>query len=348
MGALLLSVCGCVPDDFCYLCFFFLLLVHRLFMSSVGGELRFASAVASRLQSLGALTRGDRRAAGTGATIIQSFAIDSKYGRKAVSELMSIISHNAMVDGSAVPAEIRNLVAQGAAGVFDEFRSRALTAMRGVGLVDEDGEFASGTGAERVRNFLNRILGISLALQDEIFVFFSQLIEILIAHAKAKGEYVDGICDVAAANISLQSEQELFACPRTGATVVYCKLQSDRGVSFEEAQRLLRIQRDLYEEQLREDSERKKRQEMDKDATAQARGVRVLVDHSGFYIAKGRCAGADPVFFLAIKQKQKAGVRPMQFYHIIKPHTGHRSLSHPLHLRAFPGPDQEPTPFALE
>ena len=83
----------------------FLLLVHRLFMSSVGGELRFASAVASRLQSLGALTRGDRRAAGTGATIIQSFAIDSKYGRKAVSELMSIISHNAMVDGSAVPAE---------------------------------------------------------------------------------------------------------------------------------------------------------------------------------------------------------------------------------------------------
>ena len=46
-------------------------------ISKLAGERRFASAVARRLESLGALTRGDRRAA-TGADL-SAFNFETKY-----------------------------------------------------------------------------------------------------------------------------------------------------------------------------------------------------------------------------------------------------------------------------
>ena len=300
----------------------------KFFMSSLGGEYRFASAVASRLQALGALTRGDRRAAGTGGTIIQSFAIDSKYGRRAVAEVMSIVLKGTMADGGAIAADTLDLVGQGR---FDSFCRRAGDAMRDVGLVDEYGVAVAGPGGESVRNFLNRLLGIPVDLQDEIFALFSSQTERLVARAKAKGEYLDGICDVAAANISLQSEERLFECPRTGAAVVYCKLQSDRGVSFEEAQRLLESQRQLYTAQLEAAELQQAAQRQNERDGRSAK--RPQIDHSGFYVGKDRRTGGETVVFLAIKQQHMPGVRPMQFYHIIRPHTGHST--HVQHHRDF-------------
>lgn len=54
---------------------------YRLVLSSAGGEMRFAAALAKRLESLGALTQGDRRAthqqSGLG---LQAFNMDNVYG----------------------------------------------------------------------------------------------------------------------------------------------------------------------------------------------------------------------------------------------------------------------------
>jgi hypothetical protein len=55
--------------------------VYKLVVTELGGERRFASAVSKRLQSLGAITRGDRRAVG-GQQDLAGFNFDTKYGRR--------------------------------------------------------------------------------------------------------------------------------------------------------------------------------------------------------------------------------------------------------------------------
>lgn len=58
-------------------------------ISDLAGERRFASTVAKRLESLGALTHGDRRATET--RDLSQFNIDNKYGRAALEAVMKTI-----------------------------------------------------------------------------------------------------------------------------------------------------------------------------------------------------------------------------------------------------------------
>ena len=58
-------------------------------VTELGGEWRFASAVSKRMAHLGALTKGDRRAA-TG-TDLHKFDIDSIFGRRALSITFSAL-----------------------------------------------------------------------------------------------------------------------------------------------------------------------------------------------------------------------------------------------------------------
>jgi hypothetical protein len=63
--------------------------LYQLVTTNVGGESRFAAAVARRLQSLGALTRGDRRAA-SGIDLSEQ-NLDTPLGRSALRTMYDLI-----------------------------------------------------------------------------------------------------------------------------------------------------------------------------------------------------------------------------------------------------------------
>ena len=60
---------------------------YRLIFTPLGGERRFAAAVARRLESLGALTQGDRRAGPS----LSAFNYESVWGQRALREMYRTI-----------------------------------------------------------------------------------------------------------------------------------------------------------------------------------------------------------------------------------------------------------------
>ncbi len=61
--------------------------VYKMVVTDLGGERRFAAAVAKRMANLGALTKGDRRAAS--GSDMGEFDVDSKFGKRSLKRFYS-------------------------------------------------------------------------------------------------------------------------------------------------------------------------------------------------------------------------------------------------------------------
>mmetsp|Transcript_11231 Transcript_11231/g.27797 ORF Transcript_11231/g.27797 Transcript_11231/m.27797 type:complete len:1266 (+) Transcript_11231:163-3960(+) len=207
----------------------------KLLLTPLGGESRFASAVANRLQSLGALTQGDRRAAGYSQDLIE-FAIDSKHGLHALKQLLQVIFNEAVL-----PEEGLNDF-RASVGDINAFLGQAAEALKTLNFSKSD---ATKSGEKSLlRTFLNRILGVPVKLQNQIFSLFQDLLQAHIRVAKMNNTYDEGIVDIAATAVNLVSEEVIYRDSKSEAPTILAHIQGDRGVSFEQAVKLLQAQLD--------------------------------------------------------------------------------------------------------
>ncbi|CAB0029995.1 unnamed protein product [Trichogramma brassicae] len=203
-------------------------------ISELAGERRFAATVAKRLESLGALTHGDRRA--TESHDLSQFNIDNKYGRRALEVTMRSIMGK---EKSLVP-EPKD---------YPNFFQEAKIGLLGVGLVTVSRygshvEYLLDKDYGNMSKFLNRILGLRVRLQNTLFQYFMDTLQEIILQAKRAGEFDQGILDLGGSC----KRKELVRYYRRHATGVspaeLHTLEMEKGMSWDDV--LNKIHQDLY------------------------------------------------------------------------------------------------------
>ncbi|XP_059553374.1 protein strawberry notch homolog 2 isoform X3 [Myotis daubentonii] len=198
-------------------------------ISELAGERRFASIVAKRLESLGALTHGDRRA--TESRDLSKYNFENKYGARALNCVLNTILSQ-MENKVPLPQGYPG----GNAAFFRDMKQGLLS----VGI----GGRESRTGCLDVEKdcsitkFLNRILGLEVHKQNALFQYFSDTFDHLIEVDKKEGKYDMGILDLAPGIEEIYEEsQQVFLAPGhpQDGQVIFYKITVDRGLKWEEA-----------------------------------------------------------------------------------------------------------------
>lgn len=226
---------------------------YKLLISPIGGERRFASAVAKRLESLGALLQGDRRAAvGSNSMSMSNFNFDTKYGREALNKLLDKIAAqrpgatanllpdlDAAVAGaiahrlnqdlrmrSACVAHIPELQHLAGQPLKAEHISTAVAFKVSFCLVGVDCAHMA------VKKFFNRILGLEVVLQNMIFAIFSDFHDSIIRDSKKNGTYDQGIMELGNNGV-LQSSRLVH---KAAGETHLLEISVDRGCPWAEAE----------------------------------------------------------------------------------------------------------------
>ncbi|XP_020285283.1 protein strawberry notch isoform X5 [Pseudomyrmex gracilis] len=197
-------------------------------ISDLAGERRFASIVAKRLESLGALTHGDRRATET--RDLSQFNIDNKYGRAALEATMKTIMG---YEPPLVPPP---------QDYHGDFFKDVADALVGVGLIcnseNTPGVLTLDKDYNNMSKFLNRILGMPVDLQNRLFKYFTDTLNAIIAQAKKTGRFDMGILDLGASGENVRRVR-LYRFLRKHATgkapTELHVVHVERGMSWAEA-----------------------------------------------------------------------------------------------------------------
>jgi len=190
--------------------------IYGLIFTELGGEARFSATTVRRLATLGALTKGDRRAEKAGN--LDKYNLESKEGRAALNVVFTRILNGEEIIGLENPRQT----------------------LVDMGLLKDGSERDEITPSERtnIPRFLNRLLSLEVERQNALFDYFYQTFLETIEHLKAKGKIDDGLEDLKALSVKmLESPQVLYTDALTEANTIYYKLEitvPTRPANFEE------------------------------------------------------------------------------------------------------------------
>jgi protein strawberry notch len=178
--------------------------LFRPIATDVKAEKRFLSTIARRLDSLGAITKGQRQTGGQGLFRPED-NLESVYARAALRQLY-ILLYGGKVEGCSLQR-------------FVEATGLTLTDSEG-GLKQE---------LPPISQFLNRLLALTIDLQNTVFEAFEALLEAKIEGAIASGTYDAGVETITAASLRIVERRTIYTHQGTGAeTQVFTIARQDR------------------------------------------------------------------------------------------------------------------------
>jgi len=166
--------------------------LFRPVATDVQAEKRFLSTIARRLDTLGAITRGQRQTGGQGLFRPED-NLESPYARNALRQLYLLIYAGKVEHCSLA--------------TFESITGLSLTTSSGC-LKDE---------LPPITTFLNRLLALTIAMQNVLFTVFEQLLTAKVESAMASGTYDIGLETLTADSFTVANSETIYTHPSTGA-----------------------------------------------------------------------------------------------------------------------------------
>lgn len=164
----------------------------RMIATNVKAERRFLSTIARRLDTLGAISRGQRQTGGQGMFRSED-NLESQYARDALRQFYGLL-YLGKIDGCSL----------------DTFES-----ITGLSLITDEGGLRDELPP--IQTFLNRMLALTIAMQNLLFEAFEQLLAARIEGAIAAGIYDKGLETIAADSMTVKDRRLVYTHPVTGA-----------------------------------------------------------------------------------------------------------------------------------
>ncbi|MEH2519067.1 hypothetical protein V1279_004640 [Bradyrhizobium sp. AZCC 1610] len=190
--------------------------LFRPIATNVKAEKRFLSTIARRLDTLGAITRGQRQTGGQGLFRPED-NLESSYGRDALRQLYMLLVRG-KVDGCSLQT-------------FEDATGLKLTDSNGI-----------RDDLPPITTFLNRLLALTIDLQNVLFTAFEQLLTARIEGATASGIYDLGLETLGAESFVVTDRRAIYTHPGTGAQtwlLTIAQRERNRPLTLDDALRRL-------------------------------------------------------------------------------------------------------------